>query len=231
MKSKLTILTFLIILTSISYSFGQKLSLGSEVGFISSINKDFEFNGIENRRNSYFVGLNLNYKYNDRLSFTSGLHYLRQGYRHSTCYFFEEGVKNELVGKIDYLTIPFSANIHLLKSRRLIFSFGLIGGYNIKAVQDYPNPIYGCEIYYLKDLRTTIKQHSVYGSIGIGYKLLDNDKFELISNIRYIHGLINIMKNPYQYITLFDRYSSFLLSIGFNYKLYGRTEIHKKNTQ
>jgi len=219
MKSKSTILTFLIILTSISFSFGQKISLGSEVGFISSINTDFKIIDIENRRNSYFIGLNLNYKYNDRLSFTSGIHYLRQGYRHSTCYIFEEGVKNQLVGKIDYLTIPISANIHLLKSRRLITSFGLIGGYNIKAVQDYPNPIGGCEIYYEPDLTRTIKDYSVYGSIGIGYKLLDNDEFELISNIRYFQGLTNIMKNPYPNITWVDRHSSLLLSIGFNYKL------------
>lgn len=219
MKSKITILTFLIILTSISFSFGQKFSLGSEVGFISSINTDFKITDIENRRNSYFIGLNLNYKYDDRLSFTSGLHYLRQGYRHSTCYIFEEGVKNQLVGKIDYLTIPISANIHLLKSRRLITSFGLIGAYNIKAVQDYPNPIGGCLIYYEPDLTKTRKQYSVYGNIGIGYKLLDNDKIELISYIRYFQGLTNTMKNPFPNITWVDRHSSLLLSIGFNYKL------------
>jgi hypothetical protein len=167
MKSKSAILTFLILQTSISNSFSQKVSLGSEVGIVSSINTDFNIINIENRRNSYFIGLNLNCKYYNRVSFTTGFQYLRQGYRHSTCYTFEEGVKNQLVGKIDYLAIPISANIHLLKSRRLITSFGLIGAYNIKAIQDYPKPIGGCEIYYEPDLTKTIKLHSVYGNIGV----------------------------------------------------------------
>jgi hypothetical protein len=220
MKSKSTIFTFLIVLTSFSFSFGQKLSLGSEFGFISSVNTDFKIIEIEKRRNSYFIGLGLNYRYTELLSFTSGFHYLRQGYRHSTCYIFDESVKNQLLGKIDYLSIPISANFHLLESRRLITSFGLIGGYNIKAVQDYPNPIGGCKIYYEPDLTRTIKQYSVFGSIGIGYELRSNDKFELISNIRYVQGLTNIMKNPYPNITSVDRYSSLLLSIGFNYKIF-----------
>jgi hypothetical protein len=220
MKSKSTIFTFLIVLTSFSFSFGQKISVGSEFGFISSVNTEYKIIEIEKRRNSYFLGLSLNYKYTERLSFTSGFHYLRQGYRHSTCYFFDEGVKNQLVGKIDYLSIPISANINLLKSRRLITSIGLIGGYNVKAVQDYPKPIGGCKIYYEPDLTRTIKHYSVFGSIGIGYQLLNNDKFELISNIRYVQGLTNIMKSPYPNITLVDRYSSLLLAIAFNYKLF-----------
>jgi hypothetical protein len=219
MKSKITTLSFLIVLTSISLSYGQNFSLGSEVGCISSINTDYKISDIENRRNSYFIGLSLNFKYDDRLSFSSGLQYLRQGYRHSTCYIFEEGVKNQLVGKIDYLAIPIITNINLLRTRRLITSFGIIGAYKIKAVQDYPNPIGGCLIYYERDLTKTRKQYAVYGNIGIGYKLLDNEKFELISFIRYFQGLTNTIKNPFPIITWVDRHNSLLFALNFNYKL------------
>lgn len=212
-------LTILISLLTTTFSFGQKLSVGSEIGFISSINTDYKIIDIENRRNSFYSGLNFNYKYNDRLSFTTGLHYLRQGYRHATCYIFEEGVKNELVGKIDYLAIPFTANIHFLKSRKFITNFGLIGAYNIKAVQDYPRPIGGCYIYYQPDLSNVIKKYSVYGILGIGYKVFETEKIELITNIKYYQGLTNIMKNPYPNITWVDRHSSLLLTLNLNYKL------------
>ena len=215
--------TTLIILISLSttttLSFGQKFSVGSEFGFISSINTDFEIADLENRRNTFYSSLNLNYKYDDRLSFTTGLNYLRQGYRHSTCYIFKEGVKNELVGKIDYLAIPISVNIHFFKSRKLVSTFGLLGAYNIKAVQDYPKPIGGCEIYYTPDLTNVLKRHSIIGIIGLGYIILENDIIELTTNIKFYQGLTNIMNNPYPNITWVDRHSSLLLTLNFNYKL------------
>ncbi len=218
MKPTLTILITLLVTTS---TFGQNFSIGSEVGIISSINTDYKITDIENRRNTFYSGLNLNYKYDNRLSFTTGLHYLRQGYRHSTCYIFEEGVKNELIGKIDYLTIPVTANIHFLKSRKLITTFGLLGAYNIKAVQDYPEPIGGCEIYYIPDLTDFTRKYSISGIIGIGYKFFENDKVELISNIKYYQGLTNTFNNPFPDITwnIKEQYSSILLTFSFNYKL------------
>lgn len=206
-------------LASASTAFGQKFSLGGEAGFVSSVNTDFTITDLENSRNTYYAGLNFSYKYDDRLSFTIRLHYLRQGYRHSTCYIFEEGVKNELVGKIDYLTIPIRTNIHLLKSKRLMASFALIGAYNIKAAQDYPTPIGGCLLYHATGLTKSIQQYSLYGSVGVGYKCLDGDKFELVPHIRYFQGLTNIMKNPYPNMTWVDSYRSFLLTLAFNYKL------------
>ncbi len=212
-------LTVLISLLTTTFLFGQKFSVGGEIGFISSINTNFKIADIENRRNTYYTGLSLNYKYDDRLSFTTGFHYLRQGYRHSTCYIFEEGVKNELVGKIDYLTIPLSVNIDLLKSRKLIATFGLLGAYNIKAVQDYPEPIGGCLIYYERDLTKSIKQHSLYGTFGIGYKVFKTENVVLISNIKYYQGLTNIKRNPYPNITWVDKYSSLLLTLSLNYTL------------
>jgi Outer membrane protein beta-barrel domain len=223
-----TTLTILIATLTITFSFGQKFSLGSEVGIISSIITQYNITDFKNRRNTYYSGLNLNYHFNDRLSFTTGFHYLRQGYRQSTCYIFKEGVKNELVGKFDYLTIPISANIHLLKSRKLIATFGLLGGYNIKAAQDYPKPIGGCKIYYISDLAPSTKKYSISGMFGIGYKILENDKFELVSNVKYYQGFSNSFNNPNSdieegmgraFLKIDRKHSSAVMTINFNFKL------------
>ncbi len=214
-----TILFVTIILTITTTVFGQKLSIGGELGIISSINTDYEVSDFENRRNTYYGGLNFDFKYNGRLSFSTGLHYLKLGYRHSTCYIFEKGVKNQLVGKIDYLTIPVSANIHLLKSRKLIATFGLVGGYNIKAVQDYPEPIGGCEIYYIPDLTSYTQEFSLIGIVGIGYKIFENDKIELIPMVKYYQGLTNTYNNPIHDLNIDKKYSAALLTVKLNYKL------------
>ncbi|MCF8219304.1 MAG: PorT family protein [Bacteroidales bacterium] len=214
--------SILIILALLSTSaiFGQRISIGSEAGFISSINTDYTITDFENRRNTYYSGLNVNYKYNHRLSFTSGIHYLRQGYRHSTCYIFEEGVKNQLTGKIDFLTLPLIANIHIGKSKRFVASVGLLGNYNIKAVQDYPEPIGGCLIGYPEDLTETTQNFGFGGIAGIGYKLFDNDNFEGIFMIKYYQGLSNTFKNPYSFdYDINKRYSSVLSTLTLNYKL------------
>jgi Outer membrane protein beta-barrel domain len=227
-KNMKTTLTILITIMTITFSFGQKFSLGSEVGIISSISTKYNITDFKNRRNTYYNGLNLNYHFNDRLSFTTGFHYLRQGYRHSTCYTFKEGVKNELVGKIDYLTIPISANIHLLKSKKLMATFGLVGGYNIKAAQDYPRAIGGCKIYYISDLAPSTKKYSISGIVGIGYKILENDKFELISNVKYYQGFSNSYNNPNSdtevrmggvYLKIDRKHSSAVMTMNFNFKI------------
>lgn len=216
-----TALFVTMILMTTTVVFGQKFSIGGEFGVTSSINNDYKSTDFENRRNTYYGGLNFNYQYNDRLSFSTGLHYLRQGYRYSTCYIFEEGVKNQLVGKIDYLTIPVSANLHFLKSRKLITTFGLIGGYNTKAVQDYPEPIGGCEIYYIPDLTSSTQEFSLSGIVGMGYKIFENDKIELIPMVKYFHGLTNTYKNPHPDLSLNIniKYSSALMTVKLNYKL------------
>lgn len=214
------ILTFVLTLVTVTISYGQKFSVGGELGIISSINTDYKITDFENRRNSYYTGLNLNYKYDDRLSFTTGFHYLRQGYRHSTCYIFDEGVRNELVGKFDYLAIPLSVNIHLLKSRKFIATLGLLGAYNIKAVQEHPEQIGGCYIYYIPDLSDRTQDYSLSGIVGMGYKILESRKIEIVPAIRYFHGLTNSFKNPYTDIPLNieRKYSSVLLTFNINYK-------------
>ena len=98
---KIIIFLILIIITTLPI-FAQKISIVGETGGVSSINTDYKVTDFENRRNTYYVGLNLNYNYTDKITYTTGLHYLQQGYKHKTCYIFEEGVINELVVKLDY---------------------------------------------------------------------------------------------------------------------------------
>ena len=100
------ILTFLFLFILATSAIGQKFSIGSEVGIISSINTGYKLTDYQNRRNTYYAGININYQVVSSLSFTTGFHYVRQGYRHATCYIFEDGEGIDLVGKFDYLSIP-----------------------------------------------------------------------------------------------------------------------------
>lgn len=198
---------------------GQKLSIGGELGVISSINSDYKSTDFENRRNSFYSGINLNYKINEFLSFSTGIHYLPQGYKHCTCYIFEEGTKNELVGKVDYLAVPLTANISFLKSRKLLTVFGVMWSYNIKAVQDYPEPIGGCEIGYMKDISPFVQDFSLMGIVGVGYKLYQTEKLEIIPMLKYYRGFSNTYHNPYRDIDFDRKYHSALLTLMINYNL------------
>ena len=126
-----SIIFLILTIMTTSSLFAQKNSIGGETGAMSSINTDYEVTDFENRRNTYYVGLNFNYNYTEKITFTSGLHYLQQGYKHKTCYIFEEGVKNELVGKLDYIILPISVNFSFGKSNRLIATIGAYGGLNV----------------------------------------------------------------------------------------------------
>jgi len=195
----------------------QKLIIGSEIGLISSINTDYNLTDFENRRNTYYSGLNVNYNFSERLTFTSGLHYLRQGYRHKTCYIFEEGVKNELAGKLDYLIIPLALNVNFGRSNKILTTAGIYGAYNIKAVQDYPEPIGGCLIYYIEDLSDYTYDYTLGGIIGAGYRIFENDKFQINSMIKYYQGLKNASK--VEEIDIKRKYSSALITVTINYKI------------
>lgn len=200
--------------------FAQNISIGGEVGFISSINTDFKVTDFENRRNTYYVGLNLNYNYTQKITFVSGLHYLQQGYKHKTCYIFEEGVKNELVGKLDYILLPISINLNLGKSNRLITTIGVYGGRNVNAVQDYPEPIGGCEIYYPSDISNVTSKLIFGGLVGMGLKIYESEKIVLKSMLKYYQGLSNSMSNNHSYdIVWKDKYSSLLMTVTLDYKL------------
>jgi hypothetical protein len=216
MKQLFTLLITILILSTLS---GQKLSVGSEVGIISSQSLRYNLENIENRRNTYYAGINVNYSFNERFEISSGLHYLRQGYRYKTCYNFEEGVKNELVGKIDYLMVPIAFNMSWGKSKRFFTSIGFYGGYNIKAFNDFPEPIGGCMIAYQEDLSFIYKDFMLGGMVGAGYKILDTESYQLNSTVKYYQGLSNTSENPFEYIHLENRFSSFLLTLQFNYKI------------
>jgi len=216
---KSTIFLILIIIT-ISPLFAQKISIGGEAGGISSINTDYEVKDFENRRNTYYVGLNLNYNYTEKITFTTGLHYLQQGYKHKTCYIFEDGVKNELVGKLDYILLPISLNYNLGKSNRIITTIGVYGGMNVNAIQDYPEPIGGCEIYYTRDISNVTRKLIFGGLVGLGFKLYESEKIVLKSMLKYYQGFSNSMSNNHPYdIVWKDKYSSMLLTFTLDYKL------------
>jgi hypothetical protein len=53
-------------------AFSQKLSVGAELGAISSVSESYASTNFNNRRHTYLAGLKLNYSYNTRLSFSTG---------------------------------------------------------------------------------------------------------------------------------------------------------------
>lgn len=198
----------------------QKISLGVESGIISSLNSDYEFSDIENRRNTYFIGINANYHLNKFISINTGLHYMRQGYKHETCYLWEDGFDYDIVGKIDYLNTPLYFDFNLGKNNRIITSIGVNSQFNIQAIQDYPVPTGGCEIFYAPDLSDTYNSVSFSGMLGLGYKIINTDKLELSSMIRFIQGLDNTYSNRQAIQVYHERkYHSGLLTMRLNYKI------------
>ncbi len=204
--------TFIIltILMSSTTVFSQKISLGSEIGFISSLNSQYDAMDLENRRNTYFAGLNFNYHFSDRLYLTSGLHYLRLGYKHETCYIFEEGVKNQLTGKLDYLSIPLLANYRIEK---VLVSAGVYMNFNISAKQEYPEPIDGCEIFYPRNLSENTMTMGFGGIVGLGYTIYENDLLQLNTMVKYYQGISPTLDVATQ------RFSAALWTVGINYKI------------
>ena len=159
------------------------MTVGPEIGVISSFDTGYNFTDFENRRTTYFAGVNVNYRISDHFSVTSGVQYLRLGYQHETSYEFPEGVKNRLVGKIDYLILPLEVKYHFGKANKLYTSLGILFGYNIKAVQDYPDRIGGCEIYYLPDISDSVDDFGIGGNVGLGYTVFSNDVWAVATEI------------------------------------------------
>jgi hypothetical protein len=218
---KISSIIFLVLISEILSA--QKISIGIETGLVSSINSDYSLKDFENRRNSYYSGLNVNYHHNEKFTFMTGVHYLRQGYRHKTCYIFEEGVKNELVGEIDYLIVPLTLNFNFSKSKRILTSLGVYGAYNIRAIQDYPEPVGGCAIYYIPDLSDYTEKYSVGAIIGAGYRVFNKEKLEINTIVKYYQGLRNASK--VDDIKINRKYSSILLTLTINYKIVNKHAI------
>lgn len=215
MKNSICLLFLLLFSATLS---AQTVSFGVEAGMVSSIHNGYSLEKIENRRNTYLTGINFTYTFSPKLSVTSGLSYLRQGYRHPTCHEFEKGVKNELTGKIDYLIIPLNMNFHLGRTNKVLATLGLYGGYNIRAVQDYPEPIGGCKVYYIPDVSSFYNDFSMGGIVGAGYRIFENDKFELTPLFRFYQGFSNTVPKR-EYFQWVRKYNSASLTFVLNYKI------------
>ncbi|MCI5058198.1 MAG: PorT family protein [Flavobacteriales bacterium] len=205
----------------ISMGIAQNFSVGGEIGFITSKNDDYKLSTIENRRNTYYIGVNGNYKLSDRFELGTGLSYLRQGIKHETCYIFDEGVKNELIRKIDYIMLPTLVNFFIDKNKKLYGTLGIYNGLNINAVQEFPDPIGGCEIYYAKDL-TNRSKHLIGGTVGMGYRIHHRDRINTNINIKYHQGFNNIItqrRDLYPFNVGFEQYGSLVISISSNFSL------------
>lgn len=208
MKTKLLLV---IALLASQLLIGQKISIGPEIGVISSFDTGYKFTDFENRRTTYFTGVNVNYQLNKQFTVSSGLQYLRLGYQHETCYEFPEGVKNRLVGKIDYLILPLEMKYHFGNARKFYTTIGLLVGYNIKAVQDYPERIGGCEIYYFPDISGSVDDFGLGGNVGLGYTIFSNEILEVLTEVN---------SNIVSEITQLESFGSGILwSFQVNYKL------------
>ncbi|KAA3621895.1 MAG: PorT family protein [Bacteroidetes bacterium] len=208
MKTKLLLLIFFLCAQFLS---AQKLSIGPEIGVISSFDSGYDLTDFEKRRSTYFMGVNVNYQISDHFSVASGLQYLRLGYQHETCYEFPEGVENLLVGKIDYLIMPLEIKYYLGKTNRLYTSLGLLIGYNIKAVQDIPERIGGCDFGYASDISGSVDDFGIGGNLGLGYTIFSNEMWDIVTEIN-----ANIISE----ITQLESFGSGLLwTIQMNYQL------------
>lgn len=215
MKSLIQLLFLIPLFLMTQISHGQKVAHDVELGLISSLNTDYKYSDFKNRRNTFYLGYNVNlYTKSPLLSFTSGVHYIRQGYQHKTCYFFEPGVRNLLVGKVDYLAVPLQVNFHLLQSRDLVFSLGTWIGYNIKAKQDYPKAIGGCQLLYIEDLSSVTKDFSTNAQIALKYRILERSKYNIYIGTKYFHGLTNIAN----FSNVQRRNHSHVLSLSYEFK-------------
>lgn len=189
----------------------QNFSIGSELGFLSSIKSKYKITEFEKRRNTYYAGLNVGYQINNSLSLTSGIHYLRNGYKHSICGVSSTTAKNELIGKLDYIIMPLLLEIRLGKKKKILTSLGIYGGYNIKAVQDYPYQNYECGPYYFPDISASTPDFTAGTIFGIGYRIFKTETFQLNANIKCYFEHTD---NTWHY-----SYYSALASVNFNYSL------------
>ncbi|MBT7827156.1 MAG: PorT family protein [Bacteroidetes bacterium] len=216
------IIFLLIALLSSTIILAQDLSIGYEIGLISSSNSDYNRLDIENRRNTDYFGVNFQKTMNQSISFGSGLQFLKQGYKHGTCYIVPDDVKNEVVGKLNYLVVPATINTHLGKSKRFIANFGIYGAVNIKAVQDIPDEIIGgCAIGYIDNLRRFTKRFGVGGILELGYEVYRHDKFQVNTLVKYYQGFSNTKKypDPNVIVPWMAKYNSAIISVSLNYKI------------
>lgn len=63
------------------------------------------------------------------------------------------------------------------------------------------------------------QKFSFSGIVGVGYKIFESDKMELIPMLNYFHGLNNTYKVPSQDLNIVKKYRAMRLTVKINYKL------------
>ncbi len=174
--------------------FGQRIAFSLESGGILSRDQRFDYFGISYYRKSYFLGADVLVSPKNKTSYVAGIHYLRQGYQHSTCYIVAPGANSNLIGKIDQLAIPFLIRKKLFNSDQLFASLGLYVAHNVRAFADVPVAIGGCEIGYVSDLRPMNKLWSAGSVVGLEYVVHQKERHELGLHLRYYQGISNAAK-------------------------------------
>jgi len=186
---KIILLTFITIL-SISNINAQERSSGDieivpYVGYMTAfVNGDF--GDAQASRTSARFGVLLDYYFNDRWSFRSGLAYDSMG--------ADDGF-NEL--EINYINIPLNANWHFGSTRKWNLNFGLTPGFSVSAELD------GI------DVSDAVASFQLGISYGIGYKLEISDSFSLLFDA---YGLVAVTDYTSQDDSV-DRYNA---GSGFN---------------
>ncbi|MEM7368669.1 MAG: porin family protein [Bacteroidota bacterium] len=211
MKSSSIFLTCLLLILTIGDLDAQQLSIGLETGWSSSLSSNFEFTSTRNRRNTFKAGVNLSYSLRPFLSLTTGFHYLPQGYKHPTCHSEQEGVTNQLITKLDYLSLPLIANLHLGSKKRLFFSGGIYGAYKIRAVRHHKERIGGCRISDFGINSKDVRDVSGGAIVGIGYRVIEMERVQVETKLQGWKSFGKI--DPYQ------SSHSLQFTVGVNYRL------------
>ncbi len=212
MKHLIFIFSFLFLFSSTS--FAQKLSFGVEAGLISSQPYNSFFSSLKSRRNSFNIGLNLNYQISESISLTTGLHYLRQGYKRKIWFGLDPVEEVKVVDKFDNLAVPLAVNFHLLKSKRLMVQLGINVVYNFNTKLD--NIEFSA---YQNDISSNLRNFNLQTTFGIGYKIIKNEDSDLSIMLKSSPGISNITSTG----SFFSRYApknhSFSANLIYNFKL------------
>ena len=208
MKTKL-ILLFVVFLPFISSA--QHTTIGPELSFLLSNNSEFEFSSFNNKRASFSYGVNFARQLSNKIYLETGFQYLTQGAKYETCYTFPEGEPNKIVVKRDYVIVPLNVLYGIGPNNNIKGTLGLFGAYNVKAIQDYPEPIGGCNIGHPRDLTNNTEQFYLGLLTGLSYVVFSNEILEIELGLEYYKNLTQINN--------FVNNNSIGLSSKFNLKL------------
>jgi len=208
MKTKLFFIFILLLPFSVS---AQKATIGPAFSFLLSNNSQFDFSSFDNKRASISYGINYSKQISTKFFLETGFQYLAQGAQYKSCLAFPEGEEHNIVIKRDYLIIPLNLMYGIGSTNNWKLSLGLYGAYNVKAIQDYPEPIGGCNRGYPRDITGNTERFYLGFSTGIYYIVFSNELFEINLGVDYFKNLTQI--------NAFVNNNSFGLDAKFNLKL------------